>query len=270
MKISNDLFEKYLDLLGIEKSTPTYDFLCKVVKAHLIKIPFENISKLLYKKQGLNNIPDFKTFLDGIEKYNFGGTCYTNNYYLYCLLDHIGFEIKLCGADMKNPDVHIISMVKINNQEYIVDVGYAAPFYNPLPRFLKEDSKISLGNEKYVVKPIDDLGGTTIEQYSNGKLQHWYTAKPVARNIEEFGEVIKDSYSDDAIFMNAIRITKFTEHGSLVLKNLYFTEIINDNSSTTKVNLEDIPLLIQENFGMPLNVVNKAIGHFKKLKDIYD
>lgn len=270
MKISNDLFEKYLDLLGIKKSTPTYDFLCKVVKAHLIKIPFENISKLLYKKQGLNNIPDFKTFLDGIKKYNFGGTCYTNNYYLYCLLDHIGFEIKLCGADMKSPDVHIISMVNIENQEYIVDVGYAAPFYEPLPRYLREIFNVSLGNEKYIVKPIDEFGRTTIEQHSDGRLQHWYIAKPETRQIEEFGGVIKDSYSDAATFMNAIRITKFTGSGSLVLKNQYFTETINGNSSTTKINLEDIPLLIQENFEMPLSVVNKAIGHFKELKDIYD
>jgi len=237
MKISNDLFEKYLDLLGIEKSIPTYDFLCKVVKAHLIKIPFENISKLLFKKQGLYNIPDFKAFLDGIEKNNFGGTCYTNNYYLYRLLKHLGFEIRLCGADMKNPDVHIISMVKIENKEYIVDVGYAAPFYEPLPRYLKEYFNIALGNEKYVVKPIDNLGRTTIEQQSNETLQHWYTAKPEARNIDEFSKVIMDSYSDDATFMNAIRITKFTEYGSLVLKNLYFTKTVNDSSTTTKIKI---------------------------------
>ena len=270
MKIPKNLFKKYLDLIEIEKSLPTYDFLSKVVKAHLIKIPFENISKLLYKKQGLNNTPDFKTFIEGIEKYNFGGTCYTNNYYLYCLLDHLGFETKLCGADMKNPDVHIISMVKIENKEYIVDVGYAAPFFEPLPISLNKDFTFNFGDEKYIVKPKDLNGRTRVEQHSNGKLQHWYTAKPEPRKIDEFRKVIKDSYSDDATFMNAIRITKFTEHGSLVLKNLYFTETSNDGSSTTKVNLENIPWLIKENFKIPLNVVNNAIGHFKELKDIYD
>ena len=73
------LFEKYLDLLGVEKSEPDFDLLKKIVKAHLIKVPFENISKLLYKKQGITNVPDMSAFLNGIEKYNFGGTCYTNN-----------------------------------------------------------------------------------------------------------------------------------------------------------------------------------------------
>jgi hypothetical protein len=47
------LFEKYLDLLGVEKSEPNFDLLKKNVKAHLIKVPFENISKLLYKNKEL-------------------------------------------------------------------------------------------------------------------------------------------------------------------------------------------------------------------------
>ena len=78
----NILFDKYLRLIGVEAAVPSYELLRRIVKAHLIKIPFENISKLLFKKQGMNYIPTLQTFLDGIEKHNFGGTCYTNNYYL--------------------------------------------------------------------------------------------------------------------------------------------------------------------------------------------
>lgn len=263
------LFDKYLSLLKVERSTPNFDLLRKIVRAHLIKIPFENISKLIFKKEGMNYIPDLTTFLNGIEKYKFGGTCYTNNYYLFTLLEHLGFEIKLCGADMKNPDVHMISIVKIENREYIIDAGYAAPFFKPLPRFLNKDFIISFGNEKYFVKPIDNYGRTTVKQYYDGKLQHWYTANPQPRKIEDFNKVIKDSYSDNAVFMNAIRITRFTEDGSLVFKNQYFTATTNGNTSTTKLSLEDIPSFIQKNFEMPSNIVKEAIGHFKELKDIY-
>jgi len=113
------LFDKYLGLLGVSKSEPDFDLLKKIVKAHLIKIPFENISKLLYKKQGMSYIPDLSRYLDGIKNYNFGGTCYVNNYYLYLLLKDVGYDIKLCGADMKKPDVHIICIVTIDHNEYI-------------------------------------------------------------------------------------------------------------------------------------------------------
>jgi len=264
------LFEKYIELLGVTKSEPDFDLLKKIVKAHLIKVPFENISKLIYKKKGMTSIPDLSTFLHGVEKYNFGGTCYTNNFYLYSLLKHLGYNIKLCGADMKIPDVHIISIVTIEGKEYIIDGGYAAPFFEPLPRDLKMDFVVILGIEYYLIKPKDIRGRTRVEQYSNGKLQHWYTANPEERRIEEFNKVIKDSYSDDAIFMNAIRITKYSDAGSLILKNLYLTEVINNETLTTKILLKDIPLVIQEKFGIPSGVVKKATGHFKELKDIYE
>lgn len=107
------LFDKYLGLLGVEKSKPDFDLLKKIVKAHLIQVPFENIPRLIYKTQGMNYIPDFSTYLDGIENYNFGGTCYANNYYLYSILKYFCYDVKLCGADMKNPYVHIISIVTI-------------------------------------------------------------------------------------------------------------------------------------------------------------
>ena len=264
------LFKKYLRLLGIVESSPSLELLKRIVKAHLIKVPFENVSKLLFKQQGLNDTPDLSTYLDGIEKYNFGGTCYTNNYYLYLLLDHIGFNIKLCGADMKNPDVHLISIVNIDEHEYIVDGGYAAFFLKPLLRDLTTDYIIIYGNEKYIVKPMDKNGRTKVEQYYNGKLQHWYTANPKPRKIEDFRKVIADSYSDDAVFMNAIRITRFSENGSFVLKNLMFTETDGYKSLTIKLKRDYIPDVVREKFGMPVNLVKKALAGLKELKNIYD
>ena len=125
---NNYVFDKYLKLIGVEVDVPSYQLLCRIVKVHLIRIPFENISKLLIKKQERNNLPSFAEFLYGIEKYNFGGTCNANNYYLHLLLEHPGFDIKLCGADMKNSDVHLISIVNIDGKEYINNGGYAVLF----------------------------------------------------------------------------------------------------------------------------------------------
>lgn len=256
-------------MLEVDKSKPSLDLLNRIVKAHLIKVPFENISKLLYKKRGMNYIPDLGLFLEGIEKYNFGGTCYTNNYYLYFLLKHLGYEIKLCGADMRNPDVHIISIVKIDDKEYLIDAGNAAPFFEPLPTFLTDDYVIEFGNEKYIIKPKDVSGKIKIEQYSDGKLQHWYTTLCHKRKIDEFRKVIEESYSDDAVFMNAVRITRYSEKGAKVLKNFSFIKITGNEYKTRKITLSELPTVIQENFRMPVGIVKKAIDHFKTLKDIY-
>ena len=265
-----NLFDKYLKLLGVEATAPSFELLCKLVKAHLTKVPFENISKLLFKKQGMNYIPNFQTFLGGIEKYNFGGTCYTNNYYFYLLLEHLGFDVTLCGADMKNPDVHLINIVKIDNHEFIVDGGYAAPFLKPLPRDLNTDFVISLGNEKYIIKPKDENGKTKVEQYSENELQHWYTAKPQPRKMEEFRKVIEDSYADASTFMNEIRIVRFDDNSSVSLRNITLTETTDSDVRTIQISRKEFPAVVQEKFGMPEHLVRDALESIKEIKDIYD
>lgn len=263
------LFDKYLKLLKIKSSPPALEFLRKVVKSHLLRIPFENVSKLLYKKQGLNDIPDLSTYLDGIEKYNFGGTCYANNYYLNLLLNHLEFDAMLCGADMKNPDVHIVNIVTIDEDQYIVDAGYAAPFLEPMPRFYKTDYAIISGNEKFILKPQDDRGYTKIEHYYNDELKHWYITKPKARGIAEFRKVIKDSYSDDAMFMNIFRITRFTENSSIVLRNLQLTEITGSVYHTIELQKNELPHIVEEKFLIPANAAEEALATLGELQDTF-
>ena len=264
------LFNKYLDLLGVEVSFPSFELLRRIIRAHLIKVPFENVSKLLYKKGGMNDIPDLFTYLNGIEKFNFGGTCYANNYYLNLLLNHLGFDVTLCGADMKNPDVHIINIATVEEREYVVDGGYAAPFLEPLPRFLTTDYTISLGPEKFILKPQDKNGLSKLEHYYNGELKHWYTAKRKPRSIEYFNRVIKDSYSDDAMFMNIFRITRFTGGGSLVLRNLQLTETDGLQYNSVEVPRNELPEIVEKKFLMPANVVKKVLSTIKEFKDTFD
>jgi hypothetical protein len=70
--------------------------------------------------------------------------------------------------------------------------------------------------------------------------------------------------------MNAIRITKYNENGSLVLKNLSLTETRGSKSLKINHSRAEIPIVIEENFKIPSNVVMEAIGSIKELKDVYD
>ena len=270
MVYNETLFDRYLNILGTSRREPSITALHEIIMAHLTKVPFENISKLLYKKQGLKYIPDLSVYLDGIEKFNFGGTCYSNNYYLYLLLKYLGYDVKLCGADMKNPDVHVVSMVKIGEQDFIVDVGYAAPFTEPLPGDLKENYVITFGDEKYILYPRDDSGNSKLEQYYKDELKHWYTAKPQARKIDEFRNVIEDSYRDDATFMNAVMIAKFYENGSIVLRNLTLIRTERNKVTTQSIQRDEIAAVVEKYFGMPLQVVEEAVNELLELKDTWD
>ena len=71
--MTSDLIERYLNLLGVQRRKPGTAALYELVQAQLMKVPFENLSKLYYKKHhNLQGLPNFELFLDGIERFHFG------------------------------------------------------------------------------------------------------------------------------------------------------------------------------------------------------
>lgn len=259
------IFDKFLNLLQVNAEKPSLDLLKKIIKSHLEKIPFENISKLIYKQNGANDIPGFTQHLLGIEKYNFGGTCYSLNYYLYLLLKYLGFSVKLCGADMKLPDVHLLSIVEIDYKEYIVDCGYGAPFIEPLPRDLSIDYTIYFGDEKYILKPKNIDGTSRLEQYYKNELKHFYIVNPKPRKQSEFKKVIKDSFADNALFMNSLLITRHSEDYSISLRNFILTVIDKNKITQKKIEKDEIPDVVNTYFGIPARLVKSAINGLSSL-----
>jgi N-hydroxyarylamine O-acetyltransferase len=261
LDLPDDLTSRYLRLLGVPRRPPSLDALREVVRAHVTRVPFENITKLLrFRRSGLAGIPDLSDFLNGIEEWNLGGTCYSNNGYLYRLLVTLGYDAILCGADMQNPDVHLVSLVRIDGRSYLVDGGYGAPFLHPMSCDLDDDYELVLGHERYVLRPRDAAGYSRLELYRNGQATHGYLVKPFHRRIEEFRGVIEGSFAPAAVFMNAVVITRFSANRSLSLHNLKLVESEGAESRAVAIEgVESLPEVIQSRFGVPSAVVREAL-----------
>jgi arylamine N-acetyltransferase len=266
-----ELFERYLSILEVERERPSLDQLRRLVRAQLIRVPFENISKLFLKKtRGAAFIPSLEEHLDGIERFNFGGTCYANNPYFAELLRHSGFEVDLCGADMTRPDVHVVSMVRLEGREYLVDVGYGAPFDAPMPLDLDREQEIVRGENRYVLHPRDTQGRSRMHQLRDGKLVHSYLAKSEPREIGDFAEVIRESYSDTATFMNVVVVEQFFPDRSLRFQNFDLKESTPDATTITRLaDKEELAASIARSCGFPGKVVREAIADIALEADIY-
>ena len=269
-EMDEHLLERYLRMLGVKKREPSINSLTELVAAHLTRVPFENISKLYYRKHlALNTIPDLSIYLDGIERYHFGGTCYSNNYYFYSLLSSLGYTVRLCGADMSTPDAHMASMVNIEGREFLVDVGYAAPFLWPLPRNLKTVYIIVLGRDRYVLKPQDAEGCSHLELYRDGILKHGYLAKPDPKKLEDFS--IKDTFREDATFMNSLLLARFFPDRSIVIHNLAVIESRGTKSRNYSLkDRDELGQAVEELFGIPHCIVNDAVGELRKFNDAWN
>lgn len=267
--MSASVLQRYLDLLGVRTANPSFDALSEIVEAHLTRIPFENVSKLYYRTQNRRTLPTLEQYLDGIERFHFGGTCYPNNYYFSRLLQSLGYQARLCGADMNRPDVHLVIMVVLDGREYLVDVGYGAPFYKPMPSDLNDDLVMILGRERYVLQPKDGSGRSRMEMYRDDLLVHSYLAKPEAREIPEFDQVIIDSFRDDATFMNRLVIARFFTDRSLVVRDLTLTESRGDRSnSLTLGGRRELVAAIREHFGIPEEITRDAVAGLMELGDM--
>lgn len=265
------IYRRYLQVLGVSYKKPDVSFLFDITKAHLTKIPFENVSKLYYRKNNdLTGLPDFDKYLGGIEHYHFGGTCYANNYYLHLLLKHLGFDVKLCGADMSQADVHLVNIVQVEEREFLVDVGYAAPFLKPFPLNENRDIILDWGRDKYRLRPGDPHGRHRLEMYQEGVLKHGYLVNPAPRRIEEFVHVIADSFRDQATFMNSLLLVKFAENWSLRLNNLSITETRGCHAECREIeSRKSLPFVIQELFGIPSGIAAEALSTLGQFGDAW-
>ncbi|MCW8985836.1 MAG: arylamine N-acetyltransferase [Thermoanaerobaculales bacterium] len=266
-----EIFERYLSILEVEPEPPSLDHLRRLVRAQLTGVPFENISKLYLKKtRGASYIPSLDEHLDGVERFHFGGTCYANNAYFARLLSHCGYDVDLCGADMTRPDVHVVSVVRLEGHEYLVDVGYGAPFFEPMALDLDQTREIVFGGNRYVLHPQDRQGRSRLDQVREGKLIHGYIAKPEPREIDHFAEVIRDSYSDAATFMNVIVVERFFPNRSVRIHNFTLTESTPNAFTTTQLSdRKELVDAIEHHCGFPSDMVREAIADIALEADIY-
>jgi len=264
--------ERYLDILGIENKHADLEGLEELLRAHFCRIPFENISKIYYlKRENLRYIPDLELFLEGIERFNFGGTCFSSNFYLHQLLANLGYDVMLCGADMTNPDVHLVNIVTIDGLQYLVDVGYAAPFLSPLPLEKQTDIEIKSGEDLYVLKPRDNEGRSHLQLFRNGKIKHGYSIIPRSRNISEFEDVIVDSFRTEATFLNSVLLTKYCSTHSTVIHNLSMIQTERSSKNVTKfTDRKQLAQAINDNFSIPLEISHEVISELGPLGDAWN
>jgi arylamine N-acetyltransferase len=262
---------RYLSILEVEAAPPSLDLLKDLVRAQIQRVPFENISKLYLKKtRGAVFIPTLEEHLDGIGRHGFGGTCYANNPYFAWLLRGLGFDVDLCGAEMSRPDVHVVSIVHLEGREYLVDVGYSAPFFEPMRRDLDNDLEIAWGRSRYVLQPQNGQRRSRMDLYRDNELVHGYTVNPIPREIGHFDEVIRESYSGEATFMNVLVVERFFAGHSLRFHNFDLIESSEDGSSAkTLADRDDLADAVSLHCGIPVDLVREAISGLDLEGDIY-
>ena len=252
---------QYLDILQVPKRRPSHTALEELVAAHLTRVPFENISMLhRFKRLGLKGIPPLDLFLDGIVRENFGGMCFSSNIHFSHLLGSLGYDARLCGADMHVPNSHMATIVTIEGREYLVDVGYGAPFSMPMPLDRATDFRIELDHAFYRLLPRDARGQSRMEFIQNGVLRSSYVVKPQAMKAADFSSVIAAMFAPRAVFRNLLLLTRFWASGRYrIIHNLTVFESDGAFRAFPLANRNELLECIEESFGISPGIAAELV-----------
>ncbi len=131
----------YLQLLEADKKAPSLDYLARLMESHIYKVTFDGSNFTLNhpEKIALNNKDILNSFKAGK-----GAVCYQANGAFNKLLRLLGFDSTLVTVTMfrfgeeefpyakNNHDVHCALLVKLEQNEYLVDLIWGNSFRSPV------------------------------------------------------------------------------------------------------------------------------------------
>jgi len=131
----------YFERIGYTGNVaPRAETLAALHLAHATHIPFENLDVLL----GQPILLDSKSLQQKLIRQRRGGYCFEQNSLLAIVLEQLGFCVtrlmaRVCrGTNRQTPRTHMLLMVDIDGQRWLVDVGFGG--WGPLQPLLLEPS----------------------------------------------------------------------------------------------------------------------------------
>jgi len=274
MRALPEIYQRYLRVLGLEGRPSGLAGLRALVRAHLVRVPFENVSKLLlFGREGRGRFFTLPEFLDGIEHHDLGGTCHSANPFLGDLLRALGYDADVRGANMPpRLNCHTSLRVRIDSRAYHVDVGYGGPFREPisldhLPFEMTE------GEHRYVLDRDPHGEGYEMAVFTCEERVHGYIVHGPPRALEFFAPAMKNSFGTGAAFLNCIRICRFFDDHSVTLLNGGLS--IHRGASTTRRELHsvaEVEAALARDFEMPRCPARAAVEIVEQIagKPLFD
>ncbi|AXP80283.1 Arylamine N-acetyltransferase [Mariniflexile rhizosphaerae] len=213
--------QAYLSRINFHDTlSPNKDVLYKLQKHHLLNIPFENLDIHYGTKISLSINDIYRKVV--IRKR--GGFCYELNGLFHQLLMEIGFNAKLISAQVhtKNGEYspeydHMAIIVNLENQDFLVDVGFGKFSLEPLKLELNRKIIDSYGEFQFDKYSVDYY---CINELKNNDLIPQYIFQNEERELYEFQERCEfHQTNEDSHFTKKKLISIAKPNGRLTLNN---------------------------------------------------
>ncbi len=246
----------YLERINYHGSlAPTAGTLRDLQVAHLLAVPFENLSIHAGEPIILEDEALFTKIVEGRR----GGFCYEANGLFAALLRALGFDVSLLSAEVANAEGgfgpafdHMTLMVSLE-QRWLVDVGFGDSFREPL--LLDEQSEQTQGNRAYRILPA---GAHLIlmqrVESDEWKAQYRFTLQSYAYD-DYAGMCSYHQTSPRSHFTRARICSRATEGGRVTLSEMLFISTSEDGGrqERTLTSQKEYAAILREQFGIVMS-----------------
>jgi N-hydroxyarylamine O-acetyltransferase len=246
--------DAYLDRIGYDgPRAPTAAVLRDLQVAHLLAVPFENLS--IHSGEPITL--EIDRLFDKVVRRRRGGFCYEANGLFAALLRALGFGVSLLSAAVARPEGgfgpdfdHMALLVKLD-EPWLVDVGFGDSFHEPLR--LEERGEQVQGQRAYRIVAADGRYQLQQRDLSETEWQSRYhfTLQPHA--YADFAEMCHfHQTSPDSPFTKNRVCSLATAHGRLTLSGmrLITTGANGQRQEQLLPDEEEVRAVLREEFGI--------------------
>ncbi len=247
----------YLDRINYHGPlTPTAETLRELQVAHLLTVPFENLSIHAKEPIALND----DALFEKIVRRRRGGFCYEANGLFAALLRALGFNVKMLSAGVANaeggfgPDFDHMALMVTLAERWLVDVGFGDSFREPLLIDKRGDQRqgerayrIDSDGTHLILMRRDDAAG------SEWKAQYRFTLQPY--EYADYEEMCRyHQTSPQSHFTQGRICSRATPDGRVTLSEMRL--IITGNGERREralTNEDEYAATLREYFGITLS-----------------
>lgn len=230
-------------------SPPDAPTLARLQRAHLLRVPFENLDVHLGRPIRM----DVGAFHRKVVEEGRGGFCYELNGLFGALLEAVGYRVTRVSARVWGDDGapgrefgHLALLVHLD-EDWLADVGFGDFSLEPLR--LREGEQDAGGEGFRLVREGE---GWRAERRVDGRWAPQYSFEARGRDLVEFEEACRwTQTSPESIFTRKRVCTLATPRGRVTLRDGRLVETTDGARAERPVAPEEADALLRTLFGMP-------------------
>lgn len=237
--MTSGIYAAYLRRLGIgEPGAPSAEGLFALQRAHLERVPYENLDIQLGRAPGIDPELSARRFAAGR-----GGYCFHLNGAFAALLGHLGYDVtrhlggvykesasEAEAAERGVSGDHLVLTVRVDGAEFYVDTGLGDGPYEPLP--LREGA-YRQGAFAYSLERLDSVGWLYRHPGASAPLVNF---RPESAGTADFeAEHVRLSTSEDSGFVRAFAALRRDADGIDALRGRVLSRIDPVKGNTERV-----------------------------------